>query len=207
MKTIIGKKLGMTQVFNSAGVVVPVTAIEAGPCTVVQVKTEEKEGYRSLQIAFGKKIKKPVKPIEGHFKKGNCEPVKVLREVRVEDTKDYSAGQKISAEIFKEGDLIDVVGTSKGKGFAGVIKRHNFSGGPASHGSRFHRAVGSVGSQSPSRTVKGRKNAGHMGNERVTVQGLKVESVNPEKNLILVKGAVPGPRGGIVLIQEAVKSK
>ena len=206
MKTIIGKKLGMTQVFDSAGDVVQVTAVEAGPCTIVQIKSEENEGYNSVQLAFGKKLRTPSKALAGHFKKSNVDPVKVLREVRVDDTKEFSAGQQILADIFKEGDCIDVVGTSKGKGYAGVIKRHNFSGGPATHGSRFHRAVGSVGTRHPQRTVKGRKNAGHMGDERVTVQCLHVQSVVPEKNLILIKGAVPGPRGGIVKIQEAVKS-
>lgn len=206
MKTIIGKKLGMTQVFDNSGEVVQVTAVEAGPCTIVQIKSEENEGYNSLQLSFGKKLRAPSKPIAGHFKKNNVEPVKVLREVRVNDTKEYASGQQILADIFKEGDFIDIVGTSKGKGYQGAIKRHNFSGGPATHGSRFHRAVGSVGTRHPQRTVKGRKNAGHMGNERVTVQSLRVQSVAPEKNLILIKGAIPGPRGGIVIIQEAVKS-
>ncbi|RMF97662.1 MAG: 50S ribosomal protein L3 [Candidatus Schekmanbacteria bacterium] len=205
MKAIIGKKIGMTQVFSKEGEVIPVTAVSAGPCTVVQIKTLETDGYNSIQLGFGEKIKKPKKPIEGHFKKYNSEPMRVLREVRIENINDYSSGQQIKADIFKEGERVDVVGTSKGKGFAGVVKRHNFSGGPATHGSRFHRAVGSIGCKKPARTVKGRKMPGHMGNRRVTVQGLSIQSVIPEKNLILIKGAVPGPKGGIILIKESIK--
>lgn len=206
MKTILGKKLGMTQIFDADGQAIVVTAVEAGPCSVTQIKTAEKDGYTSIQYAFGGKRKKPGKALAGHFAKSKVDPVMTVREVRIDDPSAYSLGQKINGEIFKEGDYVDVVGTSKGKGFQGVIKRHHFSGGPATHGSRFHRAVGSVGCRKPQHTVKGRKGAGRMGGERVTVQNLQIKKIMTDKNLIFITGAVPGTKGSLVVIKEAVKT-
>ena len=198
---ILGKKLGMTQLYREGKEIV-VTAIEAGPCTVVQVKTEEKDGYNAIQIGFGdsKRLNSPEK---GHVKKHG--QFKYLREFRIDDAKSVQEGQKISADIFKAGDLVDVIGVSKGKGFAGGVKRYHFAGGPKTHGqSDRHRAPGSIGSTtSPGRVFKGLKMAGHMGNERVTVQNLQVVDVNTERHVILLKGAVPGPRNGLLIINKA----
>lgn len=198
---ILGKKIGMTQLFNTGEEVV-VTAIEAGPCTVVQVKTEEKDGYNAVQLGFGN-AKRVSSPLKGHMKK--LGQFKYLREVKVSDTKDLKEGQKVGVDIFKVGDRIDVVGVSKGKGFAGGVKRYHFGGGPKTHGqSDRWRAPGSVGSTTfPGRVWRGQRMAGHMGMDRVTIKNLQVVDVKPERNLILVKGAVPGPKNGLVILHKA----
>jgi large subunit ribosomal protein L3 len=203
---MIGKKLGMTRIFDSEGSAVPVTVIEAGPCFVVQKKTAAKEGYESLQLGFDRKaLGKCNKPEKGHCEKhAEKTGFKALREFRVEDAGSFEQGQEITVEQFAIGDLVDVIGTSKGKGFAGTIKRYNFHRGPMSHGSMNHRAPGSIGASAyPSRVVKGKKLPGRMGNARVTMKNLEVVDVRPEENLLLVKGAIPGPNQGLVLIQKA----
>ena len=207
-KAIIGKKLGMTQLFDANGNVVPVTVIEAGPCVVAQKKTTENDGYEAVQIGYGDlKASKVNKPMKGHFAKGDVAPKKVLREFRLEDTSALNVGDIIKADVFAEGDAIDVRGTSKGKGYAGVIKRWNFSRLKESHGTGpVHRHGGSLGVIDPARVFKGKKMAGHLGNERVTVQNLSVVKVDAEKNIIAVKGAVPGPKGGIVVLFDSVKA-
>jgi len=207
MKGIIGKKIGMTQIFTEEGNVIPVTVVEAGPIYVTQVKTEENDGYKAIQVAYeDKKSKRVNKPMKGHFEKAGVAPKKHIREFRVEDTNAYSLGQEIKVDIFEAGEKVDVVGTSKGKGTQGPIKRHNQGRGPMSHGSKYHRGVGSLGASSyPSRVFKGQTMAGRMGNERVTIQNLEVVRVDSERNLLLIKGAIPGPKGGIVTIKEAVK--
>jgi large subunit ribosomal protein L3 len=203
---LIGKKLGMTRIFDSEGSAVPVTVIEAGPCFVVQRKTAAKEGYEALQLGFARKsLGKCKKPEKGHFEKGGSKTgFTNLREIRVAAAASFEAGQEISVEQFAIGDLVDVIGTSKGKGFAGTVKRWNFHRGPMSHGSMNHRAPGSIGASAyPSRVVKGKKLPGHMGDARVTIKNLEVVDVRPEENLLVVKGAVPGPNQGLVLIQKA----
>ena len=202
IKGIIGKKLGMSQVFGEDGRADAVTAIEVGPCTVIQVKTRAKEGYNAAQLAFGK-AKRLKSPQKGHLK--DLGQFKCLREFRLDDTGDIEVGQKLDASLFQAGDLVDVVGIAKGRGFAGVVKRHGFAGGPKTHGqSDRHRAPGSIGAgSSPSRVFKGKKMAGHMGNNRVTVRKLTVLQADPEKNLLLVKGAVPGARNGLLLINKS----
>ena len=207
-KGIVGKKLGMTQLFDANGNVVPVTVIEAGPCVVAQKKTTENDGYEAVQIGFGDlKASKVNKPMKGHFAKGDVAPKKVLREFRFEDTSAVNVGDIIKADVFAEGDAVDVRGTSKGKGYAGVIKRWNFSRLKESHGTGpVHRHGGSLGVIDPARVFKGKKMAGHLGNERVTVQNLSVVKVDAEKNIIAVKGAVPGPKGGIVVLFDSVKA-
>jgi len=200
---LIGKKIGMTQTFDLQGNVIPVTVIKAGPCMVVQKKTKTKDGYEAVQLGFveDKGLKKATKPRIGHFKKSGIPPVRVLREFRFAAQAAIKEGDQVLVDIFKEGDKVLVVGTSKGKGFAGVVKRHHFRGGGASHGSMFHRAPGSIGASSyPSRVMKGMRMGGHMGQDRVTVQGLEVVRTDPEQNLLVVKGAVPGARGGYLLI-------
>lgn len=206
-KVIIGKKIGMTQVFSEEGKLIPVTVVEAGPCKIVQVKSDETDGYNSIQLGFGEiKEKKVNKPEKGHFDKNELEYKKVLKEFRVEDASAYEVGQDVNADVFENGDKIDVTGTSKGKGFAGVIKRHNQSRGPMKHGSKYHRSPGSMGaSSSPSRVFKGKKLPGQMGNVQVTVQNLEIVKVDAERNLLLVKGAVPGIRGSLITIKETVK--
>lgn len=207
-KAIIGKKLGMTQIFDAEGQMVPVTVVEVGPCKVVQIKTQEVDGYNALQIGY-KQVKesKVTKPIKGHFDKLNVDYMKMLREFKLEDTSAYEVGQEIKADIFEAGDKIDITGISKGKGFAGVIKRHGQSRGPMKHGSKYHRSPGSMGgSSSPSRVRKGKKLPGQMGNEKITVQNLEVVRVDADRNLLLVKGAVPGVRGSVVTIKDSVKS-
>ena len=203
---IIGKKIGMTQVFRDTGKVEAITAIEAGPCAVIQIKTVDKEGYSAVQLGFGqaKRLKSPQK---GHLKE--IGEFKCLREFRVEDTADVQVGDKIDVSMFKEGDLIDVTGVSKGKGFAGVVKRHGFAGGPKTHGqSDRHRSPGSIGATtSPGRVLKGTRMAGRMGNDRVTVQKLEVMGADPERNLLLVKGAVPGATNGLLLIKKSAGGK
>ena len=198
---LIGRKLGMTQLFREDGAVIPVTAIEVGPCTVVQVKTREKEGYSAVQLGFGEK-KRLTSPEKGHLK--GLGSFRHLREFRVGEGVGIEVGQKFDVGLFKPGDIVDVTGTSKGKGFAGVVKRHHFSGGPKTHGqSDRHRAPGSIGSATtPGRVYKGKKMAGHMGNARVTVMGQEVVQADPARNLLLVRGAVPGHQNSLVLIQK-----
>lgn len=207
-KGLIGKKLGMTQIFEGEEAI-PVTVIEAGPCLVTQVRTQEKDGYTAVQLGFEEaKPAKLNRPLKGHFEKKNLKPVKKLLEIRVgeEEVSGYQVGSELKVDIFKPGEKVDIVGISKGKGFTGVVKRHGFRGFPASHGSRYHRAGGSIGMAAfPARVIKGMKMAGRQGGTRVTVQNLKVVKVVPEDNLLLVRGAVPGPVGGYVLIKEAVK--
>lgn len=210
VKGIIGKKIGMTQIFTENGTVVPVTVVQAGPCVVTQKKTVESDGYNAIQIGFEKILseKKVNKPQAGHFKKAGVEPMKYLREVRVEAIDDYTVGQELKAEIFAEGDLVDVQGISIGKGFQGAMKRWNFGGGPAGHGSGFHRRPGSIGMKEwPGEVNKGKKMPGHMGVDKITTQRLKVVKVMPETNLLLIKGAVPGHKNGIVYIKATAKPK
>jgi len=206
-KALIGKKLGMTQVFDEKGNVVPVTVIEAGPCPVVYLKTQDNDGYEAVQLGFGDiRVKKVTKPLAGHFRKQGVGPRKTLREFKLE--RDVKVGDVLKADLFESGEKVDVVGTSKGKGTAGVIKRWHFSKLKESHGSGpVGRHPGSIGACStPSRVYKGKKLAGHLGHERVTVQNLTVVKADGENNLLAIKGAVPGPKGGIVLISTAVKS-
>ena len=208
-KAIIGKKIGMTQIFDEKGTVIPVTVVEAGPCVVSQIKTVENDGYASVQMGYGDlKAKKVNKPMKGHFDKANAAPKRTLREFRFDDTSKYELGQILKADVFAAGDKVDVTGTSKGKGYAGVIKRWNFQRLKESHGSGpVARHGGSMGAcSSPSRVWKGKKMAGHLGAERVTVQNLAVVKVDAENNLIAVKGAVPGPNKGIVVIKDSVKA-
>lgn len=208
MTEILGKKVGMTQIVDEQGIIVPVTIIEAGPCYVTQKKTVENDGYSAIQLGFGDLRQKSLnKPKAGHLKKSGAPAVKYLREFRVVTPDDYQEGQKIDASIFATGDVVDVIGTSKGKGFAGTVKRHGFSGGPKTHGqSDRWRAPGSVGAgTTPGRVWKGTRMAGRMGNERVTVQNLKVALVDVEKNVIAVRGAVPGAKNGLVIVRKAVK--
>ncbi|TCO75015.1 50S ribosomal protein L3 [Marinisporobacter balticus] len=209
MKAILGKKIGMTQIFTEEGVVIPVTVVEAGPVYVTQIKTVDTDGYKAIQVGFqDKKENKTNKPEKGHFAKANVSAKKLLKEFIVENTVDYKIGQEIKADIFAAGSKIDVVGTSKGKGTQGPIKRHNQSRGPMAHGSKYHRGPGSLGASSyPSRVFKGMNMAGRMGNEQITIQNLEVAKVDAEKNLILIKGAIPGPKGGVVTIKESVKAK
>jgi len=206
-KGLIGRKLGMTQIFAADGASVPVTVIEAGPCTVIQKKTEEADGYNAIQLGFDRKRQKNVtKPLQGHFAKADRGFFRVLREFKTRAMVELEPGQELTASIFEVGDFVDVTGTSKGRGFAGGVKRHGFRGGKASHGSMFHRAPGSIGaSAAPSRVFKGQRLPGHMGDARKTVQNLLIIGVRPELNVILVKGAVPGSKNGIVVIKNAVK--
>ena len=206
-KAILGKKVGMTQVFTDQGLAVPVTVIEAGPCQVVQKRTVERDGYSAIQVGFGEKREKLFnKPIKGHFNKAGIKPLRFLRELRIEDCEGYQVGQEIKADLFSTGEKVDVVGTSKGRGFAGGIKRHGFHRGPMAHGSKYHRRPGSLGAKGPARVYKGRKLPGHYGAERVTVQNLEVVRVDPDRNLLAIRGAVPGPRGGLVIIRDSVKA-
>ena len=209
-KGIIGKKIGMTQVFSDNGAVIPVTVVQAGPCVVVQKKTVESDGYNAIQIGFEEILseKKVNKPMAGHFKKADVKPMKYLREVRVDAIDDYNVGQTISTEIFAEGDLVDIQGVTIGKGFAGGMKRWNFAGGPGGHGSGFHRRLGSIGMKEwPAEVNKGKKMAGNLGVETVTTQRLKVVKVMPEKNVILVQGSVSGHKNGIIYIKGTAKPK
>ena len=205
VNTILGRKLGMTQVWGEDDNIVPVTVIQAGPCVVAQVKTTETDGYEAVQIGFGDiKEHRVNKPMKGHFAKAGIAPMRYLREVRVEDASQHSCGEVITVEAFAETQKVDVIGVSKGKGFAGVIKRHHFGGGPGGHGSHFHRAPGSIGMCAyPSRVLKGMRMAGHMGCDRVTVKNLAVVRVDADQNLILVKGAVPGGKGALVQVRMA----
>ena len=205
---ILGRKIGMTQVIADSGEVIPVTVVEAGPCQVIQKKTVEKDGYSAVQLGvFEKKINLSSKPEKGHFNKAKVHPTRFVRELKVEDSNEYELGQTITAEVFQEGDVIDVTGVSKGKGTAGVMKRWGFGGGRASHGAeKVHRKPGSIGnSADPAKVFKGKKMPGRMGAERVTVQSLSVVQVRAEENLILVKGAVPGHNNGLLILKKAVK--
>jgi large subunit ribosomal protein L3 len=204
---IIGKKIGMTQVFEEDGTVTPVTVIKAGPCVVVQKKTVSTDGYNAVQLGLVEERppRRVNKPLEGHFKRAGVPPTCVLREVRIDESDEGTkVGDKVLVDIFAENDLVDIVGRSKGRGFAGFVKRHGFGGGRATHGSMFHRAPGSIGASAfPSRVIKGTRMAGHMGNERKTIKNLRVVAVDVENNLLLVRGAVPGPNGAYVLIKKA----
>ena len=207
-KGLIGKKVGMTQIFDESGKVIPVTAIEAGPCVVAQVKTEETDGYTAIQLVFGDvKVNKINKPEKGHFSKVNVTPKKHLREFRVNEV-EVKVGDELKADVFAAGDKIDIQGTSKGKGFQGVIKRHGQHRGPMGHGSMYHRRPGSMGPTStPGRVFKGKKLPGHMGVQTVTIQNLEVVKVDLDKNVILVKGSVPGAKGAILKLKSSVKTK
>ena len=206
MKGILGKKLGMTQVFTAKSNVIPVTVIEAGPCVVLQKKDIENDGYEAVQLGFAdKKEKRSNKPEAGHAKKANTAPKRYVREIRGVDLGSIEVGQELKADIFAEGEFVDVTGTSKGKGFQGVIKRWNQHTGPMSHGSRYHRGPGSMGSIQANRVPKGKHLPGHMGHETVTVQRLEVVKVDAERNVILVKGAIPGPKNSFLKIKETVK--
>ncbi|WP_217562940.1 50S ribosomal protein L3 [Paenibacillus sp. GbtcB18] len=206
MKGILGKKLGMTQVFTPEGNVVPVTVIQAGPCVVLQKKDVDNDGYESIQIGFAdKKEKNATKPEIGHAKKANTAPKRYVKEFRGVALGEYEVGQELKADLFSEGEFVDVSGTSKGKGFQGVIKRHNQHTGPMSHGSRYHRGPGSMGSIAANRVMKGKKLPGHMGSETVTLQNLQVIKVDAERNVILVKGSIPGPKNSYVSVKSAVK--
>ncbi|ELC8443685.1 50S ribosomal protein L3 [Clostridium perfringens] len=207
-KAIIGKKVGMTQIFDENGRVIPVTVVEAGPCVVVQKKTVETDGYDAIQVGFGELREKLVnKPRKGHFAKAGVSLRRTLKEFRMEDVASYNVGDEIKVDTFEIGDKVDVSGVSKGKGFQGTIKRWNASRGPMSHGSKFHRAPGSMGAASdPSRTFKNKRMPGHMGAKNTTVLNLEVVKIMPEKNIILIKGGIPGPNKGTVVIRNSVKA-
>ena len=209
MKAILGKKVGMTQIFAEDGRVLPVTVVQAGPCLVIQKKTVEKDGYNAVQVGFGEvKERRVNKPMTGQFKKMNVKPTKYLREFRTDDGTGLEVGSELKADVFETGERIDVSGTSKGKGFLGVIARWGQHRGPMTHGSRYHRKPGSMGAcASPAKVMKGKKLPGRGGGERVTVQNLEVVRVDAGKNLILVKGAIPGARGGLVTLKKSVKSE
>lgn len=207
-KGLLGKKLGMTQIFSEDGRKIPVTIVEAGPCVVLQVKTAEKDGYNAIQIGFEEvEANRTTRSIVGHCRPAAQGPRKYLRELRVDDTNEYKIGDTLSADVFAQGDLVDVTGTSIGKGYQGVIKRWGFQGGRSTHGSRFHRAPGAIGcSATPSRVMKNKKMPGQMGNERVTIQRLQIVRVDQDENLILIKGAIPGSKNGLVMIRDSVKA-
>ncbi|HJP66171.1 MAG TPA: 50S ribosomal protein L3 [Actinomycetota bacterium] len=208
-KGILGTKLGMTQIFTEDARAVPVTVIQAGPCFVTQVKTAERDGYGAVQLAFAEARKgRTSKPLEGHFKAAEVKPTRHLVELRTDGTERFQPGQEIKVDIFAPGEHTDVIGVSKGKGFAGTMKRHGFGGLGASHGTeRKHRSPGAIGAcATPSRVFKGTRMAGQMGNERVTVLNLEVVEADPERNLLLLKGAVPGPTGGLVMVRSSVKA-
>jgi len=208
-KGILGKKLGMTQIFNEQGELIPVTVIEAGPCTVVQKKTTETDGYEAVQLGFGEKREKLFnKPLKEHFAKVNVKPLRYLKEFRLDKADELASlnvGDQVRVDIFSEGDKVDVTGITKGKGYQGPIKRHGFHRGPMAHGSKYHRQVGSLNSRQPARIFPGRKMAGRMGGERRTVQCLEVVKVDPERNLMLIHGSVPGVKGSLLTIRSSVK--
>ena len=208
MRGILGKKVGMTRVFDEQGEVIPVTIIEAGPCYVAQRKTTERDGYDAMQIGFEEvNSKKLTRPEMEHLRKKDLPPLRYLREIRLKEDDEFSEGDKITVDLFDVGELVDVIGLSKGRGFAGGMKRHGFSGGPATHGqSDRQRSPGSIGAgTTPGRVYKGKRMPGHMGNERVTAQGLRVVMVDPERNLLAVRGGVPGSKAGLLVIREARK--
>ena len=207
MKAILGKKIGMTQMFSPEGKAVPVTVIEAGPCVVVQTKTTDNDGYEAIQVGFDEiKEIRANKPQKGHFAKANVKPMRYLREFRVENAAEYQLGQELKADVFAVGDAVDVTGTSKGKGFQGPIKRHGQSRGPMAHGSKYHRRTGSLGAMGNNRVFIGHKLPGRMGGDKVTVQNLEVIKEDAERNLILVKGAIPGAKKSLVTIKSSVKA-
>lgn len=207
-KAILATKVGMTQIFNDEGVLTPVTVLQAGPCVVTQVKTEKNDGYKAVQVGFvDKRAKLVSKPLKGHFDKAGVSYKRFVREFRFDNADDYSVKDEIKADIFAAGDKIDATAVSKGKGFQGAIKRHGQSRGPMAHGSKFHRHAGSNGAASdPSKVFKGKKMPGHMGNKQITIQNLEIVKIDAENNLILVKGAVPGPKKSLVTIKETVKA-
>ena len=208
IKGILGTKLGMTQVFDDENRVVPVTVVEAGPCVVTQVRTKDVDGYDAVQIAYGQiDPRRVTKPLAGHFEKARVTPRRHLVELRTADAAEYSLGQDLTVEVFEAGQKVDVVGTTKGKGFAGAMKRHGFAGQGASHGNQAaHRRVGGIGAcATPARVFKGKRMAGRMGNDRVTTQNLKIQKIDADANLLLIKGAVPGVRGGLLVVKTAVK--
>ncbi|WP_028830012.1 50S ribosomal protein L3 [Proteocatella sphenisci] len=207
MNGILGKKLGMTQIFTEDGIMVPVTVVEAGPMVVTQLKTIENDGYKAVQVGFGETKEKSLnKPQKGHFAKAGVGLKKFVREFRSEDVANYTLAQELNVTMFEVGSKVDVTGTSKGKGFQGPIKRHNQSKGPMTHGSRYHRGPGSMGAASdPSRVFKGKKLAGHMGAVTKTIQNLEIIRIDADKNLILIKGAIPGPKKGLVVVKKAIK--
>jgi large subunit ribosomal protein L3 len=204
---LLGKKLGMSQLFTEEGNLVPVTVIEAGPCAVTQIRTRERDGYEAVQLGYGEKKRNVNKPMQGHFKRSGSSPRRTLREFSLVEAPEIGEeGAEIKADVFEVGEMVDVIGVTKGRGFAGVVKRYNFAGGPASHGHTMHRGTGSIGQcADPSEVWKGRKMPGHMGAVRRAVQNLTVVRVDVEKNLLFVKGGVPGPNGGLVEIRKAIK--
>ena len=207
-KAILGTKLGMLQIFDEAGRVVPVTVVKAGPCVVTQKKTMENDGYEAIQVGYiPAKEKRLTKPLKGHFIKQGVGAMRHLREFRIENAASYETGSEIKADIFTAGDVVDVSGVSKGKGFQGSIKRHGFSRGPMQHGSKYHRRNGSLGAKGPARVLPGRKGPGRMGGNAITIQGLHIVRVEADKDLILIKGAIPGAKKAVVLIQNSVKGK
>ncbi|MDQ3986459.1 MAG: 50S ribosomal protein L3 [Actinomycetota bacterium] len=205
-KGILGRKIGMTQVFDEAGHAIPVTVVEAGPCRIAQIKTPEKDGYGAIQLTFGG-VARVNKPIAGHYAKANIDPARHLVELRVEEPQNYESGGEIKADVFESGELVDVIGVTKGKGFAGAMKRHNFHGLSQTHGTkRKHRSPGAIGAcATPARVLKGTSMAGHMGHARVTTLNLKVISADPDRNLLLIRGSVPGPRGGLLMVRSAIR--
>jgi len=208
MKSILGTKVGMTQLYKEDGRIVPVTVVQAGPCYVIQKKTVETDGYNAIQIGFGERKETGInKPAKGHFQKSNVKPLRFLKEINVENVDEFQVGQEVKVDVFEQSDNVDVVGTSKGKGFAGSIKRHNFQRGPMGHGSKSHRRVGSGGAKGPARVFKGTKRPGRLGGVRVTVQNLEIVKVDTERNLLIVKGAVPGPKGSLLMVKSSVKAK
>jgi large subunit ribosomal protein L3 len=207
-KGILGRKVGMTQVFAEDGRIIPVTVVQAGPCFVLQKKTKASDGYNAIQVGFEEmRDNLANKPMLGHFKKVGAKTLRFVREFKVADVDSYEIGQEIKADIFAKGDKVDVVGISKGKGFAGMLKRHGGRRGPMSHGSRYHHRTGSMGAKGPARVFKWRKLPGRMGGERVTIQNLEVVQVDADKNVILVKGCVPGAKKSLLILKEAIKSK
>ncbi|MDK2799008.1 MAG: large subunit ribosomal protein [Clostridiales bacterium] len=207
-KAILGKKIGMTQLFDEEGRIIPVTVIEAGPCTVVQKKTVENDGYNAIQVGFADiKEKKVNKPLKGHFEKSKVNFKKYLKEFRLDNSDALNVGDEIKVDVFEQGEKVDITGISKGKGFAGTIKRWGAHRGPMTHGSHYHRGPGSMGANSdPSKVFKGKKLPGHMGVDKVTIQNLDIIKVDAEKNILVVKGAVPGPKGGLLVIKNSVKA-
>ncbi|NPV71773.1 MAG: 50S ribosomal protein L3 [Firmicutes bacterium] len=206
-KGIIGRKLGMTQVFDDKGVLIPVTVVEAGPCVIVQKKTVESDGYQALQVGFGPAREKSLrKPVKGHFAKARVPLARRLRELRLDKVDGYEVGSEIKADIFSAGELVDVIGLTKGRGFAGGVKRWGFHRGPMAHGSKYHRGPGSLQSRKAARVFKGRLMPGRYGQERVTIQNLRVVKIDPDRNLMLIRGAIPGANGSLVTIKNAVKA-
>ena len=207
MKGILGKKIGMTQVFSKDGKLIPVTVVEVEPNVVMQIKTKETDGYEAIQLGFAtKKEKHSTKAEMGHAKKANAAPKRFLKEIKGVEVSNYELGQEIKCDVFEAGEIVDVTGTSKGKGFQGVIKRYNQSRGPMGHGSQYHRGVGSMGTLRPMRVFKGKKLPGHMGNETVTIQNLEVVAIDLDENVILIKGNIPGPKNSFVVIKSSIKN-